>query len=46
MTKHLRVFLLANNPFDKDYLADTFGGLHGALRPIVGGVWGRGAGLP
>src|SRR5215475_10993964 len=46
VTKHFRVFLLANNLLDKDYLADAFGGLHGASRPIVGGVWGRGAGLP
>ena len=39
VTKHLTVFRLVELIiFDEDYIADTFGGLHGAPRQILGGV--------
>ena len=40
VTRHLTVFLLANNLFDEDYVVDAFGGLglRGAPRQIFGGV--------
>ncbi|HEY5865483.1 MAG TPA: TonB-dependent receptor [Candidatus Tectomicrobia bacterium] len=40
VTRHLTVFLFANNLFDEDYVVDAFGGLglRGAPRQIFGGV--------
>jgi outer membrane receptor protein involved in Fe transport len=38
VTKHLTVFLRVDNLFDEDYIADAFGGLHGAPRQAFGGV--------
>jgi outer membrane receptor protein involved in Fe transport len=38
VTKHVTLFLLATNIFNEDYIADAFGGLHGAPPQAFGGV--------